>query len=176
MKAIVPLFCLLLLVSCNAPKAYFDYDENIDFDQFNSYQFYEDMETGLTKLDESRYEAALKSAMQEQNLNESATPDFKVNIYVKSFQKQNNNTIGIGLGAGGGAVGGGVSGGIPIGGVKNYLSLTVEFANADDNELFWQAVVEAKFDPEMNPEERKEFFQEIAEKAIEKYPPKQSKR
>lgn len=173
MKAIVPLFCLLFLVSCNAPKAYFDYDETIDFDQFNTYQFYDDMETGLSELDETRFETALKTAMQDQNLNQSETPDFKVNIYAKSFQRKSNNTIGIGLGAGGGAVGGGVSGGIPVGGVKNYLSLTVEFTNAVDNELFWQAVVEAKFDPKMNPEERKEFFQEIAGKALDKYPPKQ---
>lgn len=171
MKTFIGIFLGILLISCGGPKAYFDYDQQVDFSNFKSYAFYTDMETGLNELDEERLKTALDSSLQAREFTKSNTPDFKINIFAEAFSKANNSSIGIGIGGGSGAVGGGVSGGIPVGGDKLYLSITIDFAKAKDNELFWQAVVEHRFYNNWTPDERTNFFREVAEEALENYPP-----
>ncbi|MBW2962238.1 DUF4136 domain-containing protein [Mesonia aestuariivivens] len=169
---IAPLL-ILLITSCGGPKAYFDYDSKANFDQFQSYNFYKEMKSGLNELDEKRLKDALNTSLSKRGFISSATPDFKINFYTEFFENQSNSSIGLGIGGGGGAVGGGVSGGIPIGGSKMYMSVTLEFVNAKDDELYWQAIVEHKYQQEASPEERMYFFSEIVEKALESYPPEE---
>ncbi|SHI42065.1 protein of unknown function [Mesonia phycicola] len=164
---------LMLLTSCGGPKAYFDYDQNISFNQFQSFNFYPEMDSGLNQLDEERLKKALTVKLQEEGYTLTEIPDFKINFYTEIFKKQNNNTIGIGVGGGAGAVGGGVSSGVPLGTSKVYMSVTLEFANAIDNELYWQAVVEHKIKENATPEERMLFFTEIVNEALENYPPEE---
>jgi len=176
MKRFLPvifLFYILLLTSCGGPKAYFDYDQKVNFDQFESYNFYDQMETGLNELDEDRMIQALNTGLSKRGFTSSATPDFKINFYTEVFEKQSNSSIGLGVGGGGGVVGGGVSGGIPVGGSRLYMSITIEFTNATDDELYWQAVVEHQFNQDASPEERMYFFTEVVEKALENYPPEE---
>ncbi|HIB37009.1 DUF4136 domain-containing protein [Mesonia sp.] len=176
MKRFLPvifLFSILLLTSCGGPKAYFDYDQKANFDQFESYNFYDQMETGLNELDEDRMIQALNTGLSKRGFTSSATPDFKINFYTEVFEKQSNSSIGLGVGGGGGVVGGGVSGGIPVGGSRLYMSVTIEFTNAADDELYWQAVVEHQFNQDASPEERMYFFTEVVEKALENYPPEE---
>ncbi|WP_283641526.1 DUF4136 domain-containing protein [Mesonia mobilis] len=176
MKRFLPvifLFSILLLTSCGGPKAYFDYDQKVNFDQFESYNFYDQMETGLNELDEDRMIQALNTGLSKRGFTSSATPDFKINFYTEVFEKQSNSSVGLGVGGGGGVVGGGVSGGIPVGGSRLYMSITIEFTNAVDDELYWQAVVEHQFNQDASPEERMYFFTEVVEKALENYPPEE---
>ena len=176
MKRFLPvifLFSILLLTSCGGPKAYFDYDQKANFNQFESYNFYDQMETGLNELDEDRMVQALNTGLSKRGFTSSATPDFKINFYTEVFEKQSNSSIGLGIGGGGGVVGGGVSGGIPVGGSRLYMSITIEFTNAVDDELYWQAVVEHQFNQDASPEERMYFFTEVVEKALENYPPEE---
>ncbi|GGZ63177.1 DUF4136 domain-containing protein [Mesonia mobilis] len=178
MKRFLPvifLFSILLLTSCGGPKAYFDYDQKANFNQFESYNFYDQMETetGLNELDEDRMIQALNTGLSKRGFISSATPDFKINFYTEVFEKQSNSSIGLGVGGGGGVVGGGVSGGIPVGGSRLYMSITIEFTNATDDELYWQAVVEHQFNQDASPEERMYFFTEVVEKALENYPPEE---
>ena len=70
-------------------------------------------------------------------------------------------------------MGGGISGGIPVGGSSLYMSITLEFTNAENDELYWQGVVEHKFNQNASPEERMYFFTEVVEKALENYPPEE---
>lgn len=169
---IISLFAILL-TSCGGPKAYFDYDRKVNFDQFKSYNFYDRMETGLSELDEERLIEALNTGLSKRGFTSSANPDFKINFYTEVFEKQSNSSIGLGVGGGGGAVGGGVSGGIPVGGSSLFMSITLEFTNAENDELYWQAVVEHKFNQNASPEERMYFFTEVVEKALENYPPEE---
>lgn len=163
------------LLSCGGPKAFYDYDEQVNFDNYQSFSFFEEMKSGLRPLDEERLEKALQNQLKENGFTSTQTPDFKVNFYADFYSERSNNTIGIGIGGGGGHVGGGVSGGIPIGGVKTFMSLTIEFVKANNNELFWQAVVESRFEKDAKPEERTEYFMEIVQKALEAYPPEKKK-
>ncbi|TQD34812.1 DUF4136 domain-containing protein [Haloflavibacter putidus] len=163
----------VFLSSCGGPKVFYDYDQNIDFNNFQSFSFYKDMQSGLRPLDQERVQEAIREQLKEQDFATSETPDFKVNFYADFYNERSNSTIGIGVGGGGGRVGGGVSGGIPIGGTKTFISLTVEFVQASNNELYWQAVIESPFNNNTKPEERIAFFNAIIEKALQSYPPEE---
>ena len=103
MKRFLPvifLFSILLLTSCGGPKAYFDYDQKANFNQFESYNFYDQMETGLNELDEDRMIQALNTGLSKRGFTSSATPDFKINFYTEVFEKQSNSSVGLGVGGG----------------------------------------------------------------------------
>lgn len=171
MKQLFFFLGMISLISCGGPKAFYDYDEKMDFEQCQNFSYYSNVESGLSELDEQRFIRSLSKSLMDEGYQKSENPDFRINFYAEFFEERNNNTIGIGVGSGGGAVRGGVSGGIPIGGTKQLISLTIEFTNAINDELFWQAVVESKFNKELSPQEREEAFLEIAKKALENFPP-----
>ena len=45
------LLMYLLLVSCNAIRVNYDYDKETDFSSYTTYNYYADMDTGLSELD-----------------------------------------------------------------------------------------------------------------------------
>jgi len=174
MKKIVTIISFaFLLASCGGPKAYYDYDQQVNFNQFQTFAFFEEMKSGMNELDNERLEEALTHQLDSLGFQSSENPDFYINYYSEIFEKQSNSSVGLGIGGGGGVVGGGVSGGIPVGGNKLFMSLTLEFVNATDNELFWQAVIENKYNQNAKPEERMKSFEEIVAKALENYPPEE---
>src|SRR5699024_9696538 len=137
-----------LFTASGSIKTYSDFDETLDFSRYQNFALYNDMDTGLSDLDEKRFSAALVSVLEEKDFQSSEDPDFMINFYSKVYEENNRNHIGIGIGGGGSHVGGGISGGIPINMRKHIMSLTVEFVDATTNQLFWQGVAEAKFNPD----------------------------
>jgi len=160
----------ILLMSCSSTKVFTDYDENADISSFQTYNYFVKTQTGLNDLDEKRLVKAIDSIMQKKGFLISDAQDFNVNFYAETYTVNSQNSIGVGLG-GGGRVGGGVSGGIPINTSKDMMALTLEFVDAKNNELFWQAVVETRNKNSESPIARQLFFDEIIQKALEKYPP-----
>lgn len=171
MKQLFFFLGMISLISCGGPKAFYDYDEKMNFEQCQSFSYYTNIESGLSELDEERLIESLSKSLKSEGYQESENSDFKINFYAEFFEEHSNNTIGVGVGSGGGSVSGGISGGIPIGRTKQFISLTIEFTNALNDELFWQAVVESKFNKELSPQEREEVFLDIAKKALENFPP-----
>lgn len=165
------LFCLLIS-SCNSPRAVYDYDQQAEFSQYNTYNIFPEFNSGLSQLDERRLLSSLENALQEENLSEAANPDLYLNVYTEEFREPSRNSLGVGVGGGGGNVGVGVSGGIPIGGPETYLKLTFDLIDARNDALVWQAVVESPFDLNASPEKRQKRFDKIVQKALEGYPPK----
>lgn len=161
-----------LVVSCNAPRAVYDYDQHVSFDQYSTYSLYPELQSGLSQLDERRLLSALEDQLQEVGFSRSANPQLFVNVYTEEFRESSRSSLGVGIGGGGGTMGVGVSGGIPLGGPEMYLRLTFDFIDVADDSLVWQAVVESKFDPNAKPEERQRTFSRIVRKALEGYPPK----
>jgi len=164
-------FLLLFIAACNSPKAFYDYDQQVNFNQYTTYSLFPNLQTGLSQLDESRLVNSLKQAMAEEGLSNSENPGIYVNVYTKEFQQDNRNRVGVGIGGGGGNVGVGVSGGIPIGQMDTYLELTFDFIDVEKDVLVWQAVVESSFNANAKPEARQEKFDKIVAKALEGYPP-----
>lgn len=171
MRSLYFLLFLLITVSCSTPQVLYDYDEQVDFSQFDSYSIYPEMRSGLSQLDERRLISSVETILQTKGLSDSESPDLFLNVYTEEFKEINRNRLGVGVGGGGGNVGVGVSGGIPLGGPQTRLRLTFDLINAEDDILVWQAVVESGFDFDADPEQRQKRFDEIVQKAFEKYPP-----
>ena len=172
MKILKYFFLLLIITSCNTPRAVYDYDNSINFQNKSTYSIYPELVTNLNQLDEQRLISILSEELKDENLVEAANPDIHVNFYASEFQTASRNTLGVGVGGGGGNVGVGVSGGIPIGGPENFLRLTIDFIDAQNDSLIWRAVVEAKLDKNTTPEKREARLRAMVEEALDGYPPK----
>ena len=172
MKAIRFFLLILLVVSCNAPRSFIDYDEQVNFSVITSYNVYPELQTGLSELDQERLIRSLEAGFKEEGLTPSPQPDILVNVYSEEFLEQSGNSLGIGVGGTGRNVGVGISGGIPLGGPETWLSLTFDIIDAEKDELIWQSVVQSKFDKNASPEERQIIFDRMVAKALEDFPPK----
>ena len=162
---------LVLFTSCGATRVNYDYDNKTDFGSYTTYNYFDDMETGLNELDEKRLMDALDASMGEKGLKFSEEPDFFINIKSSVFRSQQGNNVGVGLGGGGGTMGGGISVGIPVGGPKLTREIQLDFVDANKDMLFWQAISESPFHEGDTPTEKSEKLQAVVDKIFSKYPP-----
>jgi hypothetical protein len=162
---------LLFLISCSASKVIVDYDSEINFSDFKTYYFYDDIGKKLNELDVKRIKKALNFELQQKGCQEMENPDFYINVISKITELQNNNTIGIGIGSGSNNGGFGISGGIPIGSKKLNEEFIIEFVNAKTNTIFWEGILNSTIKENREPEEKNFHFQQIIKKILEKYPP-----
>lgn len=172
MKSMGYIFVVLLFVSCKAVKVHTDYQKDTDFSNYTTYNYYDNLETGLSELDEKRLISALDVQLQQKGLLLSEEPDFLINIVGGSYTAPKNNSVGVGLGGSGRSLGGGVSVGIPIGKAKVQRELVFDFVDVQKDELFWQATSNSSFNENRKPEEREEKLQEVVLEVLRQYPPK----
>ena len=171
MKRLFLLFSVLLFVGCNPIKVTFDYEKSANFNNYKSYNYYDDMKTGMNELDTKRLIKALDAAMQVKGYSRTDNPDFFIDIGSSEYQQQSNNNMVLGAGTGGGNVGGGISVGIPVGQPKMGRQIVIEFVDERGIGLFWQAISESSYNPNASPEKREAQFVAIVAKIIEGYPP-----
>ena len=163
---------LLLLTSCGVARVNYDYDNQTDFTSYTTYNYFADMETGLSQLDEKRLMDALDATLGEKGFMFAEEPDIFINIKSSVFKSQPGNNIGVGLGSGGRNVGGGVSIGIPVGAPKLTRELQLDFVDSNKDMLIWQAISESPFREGDTPIEKQEKLQAVVTKIFSKYPPK----
>ncbi len=166
---------LFLLMNCTSSKVITDFDAEINFSEFKTYSFYEDIGTGLNELDVKRVIAIMDTELKQLGFKDDENPDFYINIISKVSEAQNNNTIGIGIGSGGRNGGFGVSGGIPIGSKKLNEEFKIEFVNSKTDILIWEGVLNSTIKEKRKPEVKELHLKEIIKKILEKYPPKKNK-
>lgn len=171
MKTIVPILLVLFLYSCSAVKVQYDYDRDTDFPTYSTYNYYPELETGLSDLDTKRLIKAIDSTLREKGILLSEEPEFYVAIVGRSFEAPRNNTVGVGVGGSGRSVGGGLSVGIPIGATKIQREIRFDLVDSQKDELFWQAITSSSFTENSSPEIREEKLRAMVVKAFEKYPP-----
>ncbi|MGC1204651.1 MAG: DUF4136 domain-containing protein [Flavobacteriaceae bacterium] len=172
MKFLKSIILILLVSACSPIYVNYDFEKGTDFSKYKNYNYYSDMETGLSELDTKRLLDALDLKLKEKGFNLSNTPDFYIDIKTSEFQGVQRETVGVGLGSGGRNVGGGISIGLPIGQANINRQITIDFVDENKKQLFWQAVSESSFNPKSNPEKREAKLNAIVEKILTKYPPK----
>ncbi len=175
MKNVLYILVILFFVSCSSVKVNYDYDKKIDFSSFSTYNYYSDLETGLSSLDTKRFLKAMDIALQEKGLMFSEEPDFLINVTSVEILPASNNTVGVGVGGGGNNIGGGVSVGIPIGKKSIKREIVIDFVAVNRDIMFWQAKAISSFKEGNTPEIKEAKFQDIANKIFEKYPPRVKK-
>ena len=172
MKVFKAVLVALLLTSCGTIVNY-DYERSTDFTQYKTYNYFDDMQTGLSQLDNKRLMRAIDTKLTAMGLTRSDNPDFFIDIQSQDVMNRNNSSVGVGAGGGRGVGFGGVSVGIPIGGNQNTRQIIIDFVDKAQNEkLFWQAVSESNYKPNASPEKREANLAKLVDKIFEGYPPK----
>ncbi len=170
MKNIVVFFLFLVMTSCGVTTHY-DYDKQTDFVAYKTYDYYDEIESGLNQLDDKRIKQNIDSILQGQGYLKSQNPLFYINFYVKEGAIRTRNTIGVGIGGGGRAVGYGISGGIPIGGRSIDQQLTLDFIDAQQDRLIWQGVADSSIKEKASPEQKEAYYLKIITKLLKGFPP-----
>ena len=171
MKALKFIILLLLFTSCGTVVNY-DYEKSTDFSKYKSYNYFDDMETGLSQLDNKRIMRAIDAKLSTMGFTRSENPDFFIDIQSQDIINRNNTSVGVGAGGGGRGGFGGVSVGIPLGGNQNTREIVIDFVDKSKNEkLFWQAISESTYRPNASPEKREEIFTKLVDKIFQGYPP-----
>ena len=171
MKCIPFVLLILILISCGT-AVHYDYERSTDFSRYRNYNYYSDIDSGLSQLDNNRIKKAIDSILQYRGFVQNNSPDFLINFYASESITNSGSSIGIGVGGGGGNVGVGVSGGIPIGGNFILQKMTIDFVDATRDKLFWKAEVESKYSEKANPEQRTVHYNRLMLKILKNYPPK----
>ena len=172
MKSVMILFVSLFIFSCAPIYVTHDFEKGTDFSKYKSYNYYQDIQTGLSALDNKRLFNVLDNQLELQGLSHSEDPDFYINIYSQEYQEVQSSSVGVGMGGSSGNVGGSVSVGIPIGQAQVSRRIVFEFVDEKGIGLFWQALTESSYNPNASPEKRESYLKTIVEKVFKKYPPK----
>ncbi|NAS32315.1 DUF4136 domain-containing protein [Flavobacteriaceae bacterium R38] len=170
MKKLI-LLILVLVVSCSGPRVVYDYDKKVSFDDFKTYNFYPEMKTGLSQLDDKRLFFQVDSVLQSKGFTKSETPSFYINMVSEEFLNDNRSSIGIGLGGTGRSVGVGVSGGIPIGNPQTNREIVFDLIDVERNELMWQASAISVVREKTTPIQKEAYFRNMIKKVFKKFPP-----
>ena len=171
MKFLKLLFLSLIITSCAPVYVIHDFEKDTDFSKYKTYNYYSNLDTGLSGLDTKRLLSVLDKALALRGFIKKENPDFYININSQEYEEQQNNTIGIGVGGGGRHIGGGVSVGIPIGQTKRTRQIVFDFIDDKGIGLFWQAMSESNFNPNASPDKREARLNKIVEKVLGFYPP-----
>ncbi len=161
-----------LLASCAGIRVQYDYDKATNFSNYSSYNYFSDLDSGLSELDERRLIRILDSILQSKGYLLSEEPDFFVNILSSEYRNAPNNSVGVGIGGTGRNVGGGVSLGLPLGNSGIQRQIQFDFVDSQKDALFWQASSESGYRDNASPSVREERLRAVVQKVFSKYPPK----
>lgn len=171
MKKILLLLWVLVGLGCSSIQVHHDYERGVDWSAYRTYDFFPDLQTGLSELDARRLTGVLDQVLREKGYQQSEEPDLLLNIYSEVYEDGPPSTVGIGMGGTGGNVGGGVSVGIPVSGSNLARVITFDLLDAASKSTLWQAVSTDRFNEGASPEQREERFLQIARRAFAKFPP-----
>ncbi|WP_053991712.1 DUF4136 domain-containing protein [Mangrovimonas sp. TPBH4] len=159
------------LMACAPVRVNYDYDRNTDFSKYKTYNYFQDLNIGMSELDANRFLDALDSAMAAKGMVLSDTPDFLINVQSNAYNVGSQSSVGVGIGGSGRNMGGGISVGIPVGQSTLNRQIQVDFVDPQGGGLFWQAISEDSFYQDDAPEAKEEKFNAIATEILKGYPP-----
>ena len=172
MKFLRILLLSVLVTSCGSVRVNYDYEPTTNFSQYKTYNYFSDMQMGMSELDAKRFLDILDAQLKQKGLELSATPDFFIDIKSSEYQNPQRSAVGVGVGGTGRNVGGGISIGLPVGQSNVNRQIIIDFVDENKNGLFWQAVTESSFNPKATPEKREIILKQVITKALEGFPPK----
>lgn len=171
MKVLRSFIVCFLLCSCGSVNVDYDYDSNLDFSSYKTFNFYDEPESGLSELDHKRLVRILSEELQKKGLEISEDPDFLIGIQSEEYERENGSGIGVGVGGTGGNVGGGISVGIPMRNNKLERDIIFDFIDEKGIGVIWQALSTSSFNPDSNPEQREANLRAVVQKVLAKFPP-----
>ncbi|MGB5943547.1 MAG: DUF4136 domain-containing protein [Leeuwenhoekiella sp.] len=171
MKYVIFLITTAVLISCGSVNVAYDYDEEINFEQYQTYNYMPDMDTGLSQLDLDRLTRATDSVLAKKGFKLAKSPAILINVFSGQYEQRPNSTVGVGVGSGGRGGGISIGGGIPLGGNTLHQTITIDVIDAEQDILIWQAVSDSNRPLGTTPAARDTYFTKIALEIFEKFPP-----
>ena len=175
MKSLKNTLALLLLVvvlaSCNTVRVASDYDQEVNFGQYQSFAFFKPGidKAEISDLDKKRILRAIEAEMLAKGFTKSEDPDLLVSIFTKTKENINiyNNPYGYGYGWGW----------YPYYWAHGHNTINsttegtlyIDLIDADKKELVWQGMGTAALASEVD--RKQERINEIVREILEKYPP-----
>lgn len=167
---------MLLVTSCSSVKVATDYDDAVDFNQYQSFAFYKPGidKAEISDLDKKRILRAIETELTKQGFTKSSNPDMLVSIFTKTNTNVDiyRNNFGYGYGWGWtpyywrGAGRETVS-------TSTEGTLYIDLIDAQKKELVWQGMGTGVLSQDR--EAKIERINEIVMKIMEKYPPNKTK-
>jgi len=174
MKRLFTFVLLGCFWSCSVAIDY-DYDASANFNDYKTYNFYEDLESGLTELDERRLLRALDEQLKRLGYTKSQNPDFLIDIRGIEVPVNNSPSIDVGFAGTGTNTAGGIGVNVPVNSQQDYHEMSVEFVDRLKEETFWVAKVNVLLTNASEPLKRFEFFRELSGKILKNFPPEDVK-
>lgn len=165
------IICFFVILGCSSSKVVYDYDTKTNFTKYTTYHFFDDVGNGLNELDVKRFTRSVDAIMDSLQIKKTDKPSFFINVISEKSDVVGDD-VGVGIGGGGRNIGIGISTGISIGGNKINERITVDFVDAESNQLFWQGTMNVKVREKIKPKDREELVQNIIQKILSNYPPK----
>jgi hypothetical protein len=153
----------------------YDYDATTNFKAYKTYHFYEDLESGLTELDERRLLRALDEQLKRLGYTKSQNPDFLIDIRGIEVPVNNSPSIDVGFAGTGTNTAGGIGVNVPVNSQQDYHEMSVEFVDRLKEETFWMAKVNVLLSSSNEPLKRDAFFRDLSIKILNKFPPEDVK-
>ena len=155
----------LLCFSCFPPSVYIDYDKEVDFETYPSYNFYAP-ETQLSEEEEILIMDLIEKNLKAKGLESQVIPKFSIDFLVEFVEMESSFTFGA-------QYVGNLAGTYPsYDNSSTYLVMTISFVDALTSELIWQSVVEKKISPYISNQELELQYVKFVDLALENYPPK----
>ena len=170
MKYLLVLIISVILFSCGASVNY-DYDTKTDFSAYKTYDFYPNISSNLSELDNARVIKSTDSILQLRGFTKNNSPNFLINFFASEFITQSSTTVGIGVGSGGHNGGVGVSGGMPVGGNEINQQLTFDFIDEKADKLIWKAEGNDVLKVKANSAQKDTYYFKLINKMLKGYPP-----
>ena len=171
MKSFKYLLVALVFTSCGTIVNY-DYEKFTDFTQYKTYNYFDDMKTGLSELDNKDLLKVIDTKLKTMGLTRFESPDFYIDIQSQDVQNRNSPNVGVGVGGTGRNVGGGIFVGLPLGGNQHTREIVIDFVDDNKGGMFWQAVSESTYRQNASSVKREANFAKLIEKVFSGYPPK----
>ncbi|MDQ7918353.1 DUF4136 domain-containing protein [Mesonia sp. MT50] len=173
-QLLIPVLTLvtLLVTSCSSVKVATDYDEAVDFDQYQSFAFYKPGidKAEISDLDKKRILRAIEVELTQKGLVKSTNPSLLVSIFTKSNTNVDiyRNNYGYGYGYGWRPYYYGGMGRETVS-TSTEGTLYIDFIDAAKKELVWQGMGTGVLSQDR--EAKIERIKEIVLEVMKKYPP-----
>ncbi len=165
------LLVLVVFLGCTSPKILYDYDNQVDFNQYKTFQFYNDVLLNINEIETNRILTQLEKSMIGKGFELSNQPAIFVDVQLKQFEAP-RNSVGIGFGNYGRHSGISIGGQVPINNNVLTKQFTVDFVDAKTDKLIWQGIYEGDFQTNIGIIEKEQLLAEAFQKLLSKYPPK----
>jgi hypothetical protein len=164
---------IFILSACSSVRVNYDYDKNIDFNQYKTYAFHKKGvdKVEISGLDKKRILNAIDAELSKKGMIKSDNPDLLVNIFTKERERIDVNQYNAGWGYGWGY------GWNPyLWGGRSYVSSTTEgtlyidLIDANKKELVWEGQGVGYLT--QNREQKEKIINEFVAKILAQFPPK----